>query len=181
MSSAACEATLAAPLLEFHRKLLAALDGRRPPLSKVERMWMLVFGRVAARFDGLTKDESFALSFDALCRCHAKGAAGYYRYLRQACLNAHRDFLPDGPTFLPLPADAACVGPWGGIDARLDLADAVARLDEPHARVIRMHLAGYRHSEMADALGVGDEQVRRLLRQAEARLRELLGVDYGQA
>src|SRR6202042_296671 len=80
-------------LTAFHAKLPDLLQGKQPQLSLLERMWVAAFRVTASRFDDLTADESFAVSFNALARCYDKQKAWCYHYVLRACLHAHRDHL----------------------------------------------------------------------------------------
>jgi DNA-directed RNA polymerase specialized sigma24 family protein len=170
-------------LVAFHGTLPGILDGSKPLLTQAERLWLFVFRTVAARFKALTGDESFALSFDALCRCREKQKAGCWKYLRRACINQHLDFLgkhrrAEGP----LPPNTAIEVGWEAVDARLDLEDAlrtVARENRRWEQVVRMRHAGKTNAEIAAELGVSERQAVRITRQAGQRLRDLLGDYYG--
>ena len=69
---------------------------------------------------------------------------------------------------------------WDAIDARLDLEEALVGLPGHQAQALRMKAACQTEQQMADALGVCDRQVRRVLRQAEEHLRRRLRDGYGE-
>ena len=64
---------------------------------------------------------------------------------------------------------------------RLDLEHAFEKLPTGFRSVLVLHdLEGYRHSDIAELLGVSEGTSKSQLSRARARMRELLGEDYGQ-
>ena len=166
----------------FHTKLYALANGRWPPLSSTERLWFRAFEVVASRFYQLTRDESFALSFEALCRCYARKTARSFKYVRRACIDAHLDYLGRTRCMMRrLPSDHAGPDPWSGVDARLDLEDALARMGRQYhtyALAIQLRRQGCTYAEIADQLGVAIKCAERITRRAEQCLRQFLGAAY---
>jgi RNA polymerase sigma-70 factor (ECF subfamily) len=64
-------------------------------------------------------------------------------------------------------------------EARLDLERAFESLPEGFRTVLVLHdLEGYRHSDIAELLGITIGTSKSQLSRARARMREILGVDY---
>jgi DNA-directed RNA polymerase specialized sigma24 family protein len=170
------------PLEAFRVKLLAVLDGRHPVLTPVERMWLAAF-RVAASRSArrLNEDESFDLSLSALVRCRRKGRDGCYAYVLRACRNAHRNHLRGlrrPPRVRPREGGH---DPWAGVDARIDLEDALARmraLNRTSERAVLLRRLGYTFAEIGAEFGVGAKGGERITVRAERCLRRILGGGY---
>lgn len=58
-----------------------------------------------------------------------------------------------------------------------DMGAAINALDPRHRRVIQLHLRGKTQGEIAEALGYHQPYVSRLLREAKAKLRDLLSAE----
>lgn len=171
------------PLESFRVKLLVILDGGDPALSAIERTWLAAFRVAASRSSTrLTRGESFDVCFDALARCRDKGKHDSYRYVLRACVNAHRNHLramkgkkgkaPEGGH-----------DPWAGVDARLDIEDALVRLGKAYPtdeRAIRLRRQGYTYAEIAGVLGVGAKKAERITKGAERVLGAFLGEAYAK-
>lgn len=172
------------PVEEFYAKMLDVLDGHNPRLTPREARWLAAFRVTASRFDRLTQDESFAISFRVLGRCYyEKQTAGNYEYVLRACENAHRNYCRwyrQGKC-RRLPADVADRADWRRVTLRLHVTEAVEVLSRLHAeegRVLRLKLAGHTLHEIADSLGVHKRQAVRILQRAKDRLRRILGDDH---
>lgn len=177
-----------AVLSRFNRKAQDILAGKRPALSKDEKRWLRAFNVVADEFeDSLTKDESYALSFEALWRAYLRKAAGCYQYVLVACRNAHRDYLKRLTPPLrfdrqfPL-GDQPDRFAWANVDAWLDFEEALAEMAKRRpnrATALRMRRDGYTHEEIADALQVSVRHAYKIVQNACEEMRRRLK-DYGE-
>jgi hypothetical protein len=169
------------PLAAFHAKLLAILACGCPPLSKLERLWLRAFREAADRFRPyVNRDESYALSFDALRDCYVRQTAGCFKYLRRACITAHWDYVKPSRRVKagPLPHDLVADHDWAGVDDRLDLEEALRGLGR-HSwaceRAVRLRLRGLKVEDIAADMNLCKRQALRVLRKGERHLREALG------
>jgi DNA-directed RNA polymerase specialized sigma24 family protein len=168
------------PLNDFYSKVPNILADRRVSLSDLQRLWLLVFNTVAVEYKFLlTADDSFALSFDALCRCYKKRTAGNHSYILRACRNVHVDWIRgENRRHRRKARESAYEEPWAEIDNRIDLEDAVGRMGREHPlheQVVRLRWRGEDNHDIAEHLDLGERQVRRVLRQGESWLRHALG------
>jgi len=165
----------------FRVKLLVILNGGETTLSMTERMWLTAFRVAASRSTRrLDEGESFDLSFDALVRCRTKGKDDNYRYVIRACVNAHHNHLRAARR-KPGRARERSYNPWGGVDARLDLEDALVRMGKVYPtfeRVVRLRRQGYAYAEIGHDFGVGAKCAERITGRAERCLRAFLGEAY---
>jgi ECF sigma factor len=159
-------------------QFLSKLNGGKPETAD-EVLWLSVFRKVAQEYARtFNEDDSFDLSFQALRRCHHRGVAWQYNYLLRACRNLHLDHIRTERHRRPLDDNRGEEHPWGSIDRRMDMDDAVAKLgkEEPvQEQVIRLRRQGLENGEIARRLELCERQVRRTLRLAESSLRKLLG------
>ena len=81
----------------------------------------------------------------------------------------------------PVEAEASVPGRTGGVEARIDLHAALAKLSEEHRQVLMLReFEGMAYEEMAEVLGVPRGTVESRLHRARNELREKLksyGVD----
>jgi hypothetical protein len=109
---------------------------------------------------------SFGMSYEALIRCSLKGKHENFAYVYTACVNAHRAFLkkPKGrPRFTPLDHVDEPISPEAtDIDLRIDLDEAIGKLDPSDALICRGYLVeGRTFREIGQILGIHEASVKR--------------------
>lgn len=168
------------PVDQFYEKLFLSLDGKRPQWTPQEKDWLKVFRRVADKWN-LQRDISYDVSMLALIRCHAKGRSDRLSYVRTACENAHKDYARQQRKWRRQAMREKQAFSFDAVDTRLDLDDALARMDERQANVLRWRKMGHTEVEIGEKLGITERQVRRVLREAEEQARLRLGPAYEMA
>ena len=171
-------------LWAFRVKLDLFVIGRDLTLNEQQEEWLTLFRRTADRFSRIPLEQSFALSFAALCRFRTSGT-DFRGYLRRCVVNAHLDYLKH------LKAQRAAHKRYkedrrkrvkneqDEVDARLDLEVAYGKMPPRLASVLRLSTEDRDGDDIARQMGVSERHVRRLRRQAEGRVRQLLNDGYG--
>lgn len=158
-----------------------------------ERLWRLVFRKVARNYPQLTLDQSFGISFVVLCRCYSKKkhekAQNFYPYLLRACRNAHKHELRVArrkPKKKRVPLDKRWPAPFRIRlhDSGLDFESVLAHVDPQLRQVVELMRGEYNRRRwtrlVAEQLNVNPRRAAYLLKSAADELRRLLGENHDE-
>jgi hypothetical protein len=156
-----------------------------------ERLWQIIFGKVARSYPQLTLDQSFGISFLVLCRCYSskkhEQVADFYHYLLRSCRNAHKHDLGIARRQRQgrrVPLDKKWPAPCRirSDDNRLDLRQILDDLDPELRQVVELMHGLHNRREwrraVAEKLQVNGRRAAYLVKKAGKALRNLLGEEH---